>query len=67
MRWAQVDEAVALLREQGRASLALAVAQCHEDMMAYKRATSAWRQRFEELLAKHEPRTNVAPFAQSEE
>ena len=67
MRWQQVDEAVALLREQGRASLALAVDQCHEDMMAYKRATSAWRQRFEELLAKHEPRTNVAPFAQAEE
>lgn len=67
MRWQQVDEAVVLLREQGRASLALAVDRCHEDMIAYKRATSAWRQRFEELLAKHEPRTNVRPFTKAED
>ena len=62
MRWDEVDQAVELLRSQGRRDLGNAVNICHEEMLEQKRAAARWRQKAEDLMAKYEPRTNIEPF-----
>jgi hypothetical protein len=61
-RWAEVDQAVELLRSQGRRDLGGVVDMCHEEMLTQRQAAAYWRQRCEDLMAKHEPRTNVEPY-----
>lgn len=62
MRWDEVDEAVELLRSQGRRDLGGTVDRCHEEMLLQKKAAAYWRQRAEDLMAKYEPRQNIEPF-----